>query len=166
MRTIEHKINIKIYDSYSELSATDLHLIKEAQAASDNAYAEYSKFQVGAAVLLEDGSIIKGNNQENAAYPSGLCAERVALFYASAQFPNKKIIAIAISAQTSLMKLNSPITPCAACRQVMLQYEQKHKSPIKILMSSNDIETVYEVNAVKDLIPLLFDGEDIKLGGV
>jgi cytidine deaminase len=102
-------------------------LMSSAETARKNAYAPYSKFLVGAALELENGKIITGSNQENAAYPSGLCAERTAIFYAGAQFPNQKILKMAISAGSQENVLNRPIPPCGACRQALIEYEQKAK---------------------------------------
>ena len=113
------------FQSLKELPEEVQGLMQQAIEIRKNAYAPYSNFNVGAAILLEDGKIITGNNQENAAYPSGLCAERVAIFYASSQHPNKKIIAVAVSANSKGLKVNIPVPPCGACRQAMAEYEIK-----------------------------------------
>ena len=133
-------------------------LIKAAHEALSSAYAPYSQFQVGAALLLEDGSIVKGSNQENAAYPSGLCAERVAFFSAGSQHPGKKIMAAAV---TTSYPMEHPISPCGACRQVMAEYELKQQTSIKLLLCSHD-GSVMVVNNSRDLLPLYFSGEWLK----
>lgn len=129
-------------------------LIKSAKQAVHTAYAPYSHFHVGAALLLEDGSIVTGSNQENVAYPSGLCAERVALFYASAQYPHQKILAIAITAMFENNVTEDVCTPCGACRQVMLQIENRHKQKMAVYMCGKD--KIYYVESAKDLLPLSF----------
>ncbi len=120
----------------------------------------YSEFRVGAAVLLQNGKIVSGNNQENAAYPSGLCAERTTIFFSNASFPDQKIEAIAIAAYYNGRFTNDAVTPCGACRQVLLETENRFKSPIKVLMYSN--EAVYTVNSIKDLLPLSFGDRLLK----
>ena len=137
----------------AELSKEDRRLRDAAIAAAKRAYAPYSQFHVGAAVLLEDMSVIEGNNQENIAYPSGLCAERVALFTAGATFPEKPVRAIAIAALKK-GKMQPMITPCGGCRQVMLETEQRYGQPIRILLCGRD-ETIL-VPSVKVLLPLSF----------
>ena len=155
MRKLEIKTTIYEYDSVEELNETEQILIQESKNIVKNAYAPYSKFSVGAAVLLENGEIITGTNQENAAYPSGLCAERVALFYANSKFPNVPIVAIAISAFTNDKFLESPVPPCGACRQVIIETETRFEKPIKIILVSQTKITVVE--DAKTLLPLNFD---------
>ena len=134
---------------------TDRELITLAQEASKAAYAPYSKFNVGAAVLFEDGVIVKGANQENAAYPSGLCAERTALFYASASRPDKAMVAIAIAAGQNGQLCEMPATPCGACRQVMAQYQLKSGLPMRVLLVG--AHKIWRFEKVDDLLPLIFD---------
>ncbi|HRO76933.1 MAG TPA: cytidine deaminase [Crocinitomicaceae bacterium] len=122
------------YTSIAELDKSDQELIKQAQKALRNAYAPYSKFHVGAAVQLENGTIITGNNQENIAYPSGLCAERVALFHVGANFPTEKIETLAIAAEGDLIDKNAVISPCGACRQVLFESEKRQQKNIRILI--------------------------------
>ena len=136
-----------------ELSEEDKRLRNAVVEAAKDAYAPYSHFCVGAAVLLEDGTIVKGNNQENAAYPSGLCAERVALFSAGASFPAIPAVALAIIAIKG-DEIQSSISPCGACRQVMLETEQRYDRPLRILLCGNN-ETII-VSSAKDLLPLCF----------
>ena len=136
-----------------ELQEEDKRLRSVAVEAAKDAYAPYSHFFVGAAVLLEDGTIVKGNNQENAAYPSGLCAERVALFSAGAIFPTIPVVALAITAMKD-GEIQQSISPCGACRQVMLETEQRYGRPLRVLLCGND-ETIM-VSSAKDLLPLCF----------
>ena len=131
-------------------------MIARAAAAQDNAYAPYSNFSVGAAVLLATKTVVLGNNQENAAFPSGLCAERVAVFNASANHPGVPIIQIAISASSSKNKVSHPVAPCGACRQAISEYEIGQEQAIRILFMGGSGE-VYETSSIKDLLPLSFD---------
>lgn len=137
-----------------ECSNEQLELINQAKEACESAYAPYSKYQVGAAVLLEDGTIVQGNNQENAAYPSGLCAERTALFYASSKYPHLKVEALAIIAKFGDDFTREVCSPCGGCRQVVLEIENRHKHKINIYMCSKD--TVKQVESIKCLLPLSF----------
>ena len=136
-----------------ELSEEDKRLRNAAVEAAKDAYAPYSHFFVGAAVLLEDGTIVKGNNQENAAYPSGLCAERVALFSVGASFPDIPVAALAIISMKD-GEIQSSISPCGACRQVILETEQRYGLPVRILLCGSD-ETII-ISSAKDLLPLCF----------
>jgi len=146
---------------YREYSLSDVvieenkELLLKAKEASQKAYAKYSKFNVGAAVLLEDGTHIIGSNQENAAYPSGLCAERVALFAAHANFPDVPFKTIAIYANTG-NDSDSQLSPCGSCRQVMQEYEDKQKSDIKVILMDQN-EMIREFNNCSDLLPLAFN---------
>ena len=140
----------------SELSETDIQLVKEAQKATLRSYAPYSHFHVGACLLLEDGNIVTGTNQENAAYPSGLCAERTTLFYANSQYPDKAVMALAIAARTENGEQNkTPITPCGACRQVMVETEKRFGKPMRVLLCGS--EEVYIAESAQSLLPLSFD---------
>ena len=149
--------DLKIYSSETELSPEDLRLLQTARKAREGAYAPYSGFKVGAAVLLESGEIVIGNNQENASYPSGLCAERVAVFQAGARFPDVRIISIAITATGRVAPLEIPAAPCGNCRQSMLEYEAGQGEPIRILMQGG-AGVIYECPSVASLLPLGFDG--------
>ena len=155
MTNKEIKIAYQEYASLQELGAEDLRLAQAAIDATSQAYAPYSNFNVGAAVMFTDGEIVSGANQENAAYPSGLCAERTALFYASASRPNKKMAALAIAACQNGELIQSPVTPCGACRQVMAQYQTKSGIPMKILLIGK--EKILKFSKVDDLLPLIFD---------
>jgi len=147
---------------HSEINVLQLHelepeimvLINKAKEQTDNAYAPYSNFRVGAAVLLENGALFVGSNQENAAYPSGLCAERVALFYANAQFPIIPVKAIAIAAYANNKFLNEPVSPCGSCRQVILESETRFDNPIDIYLYGQ--ECIYHIPGIKQLMPLSF----------
>ncbi len=148
-------------DSIEELSAIEQKLIQESRSAKDKAYSPYSEFKVGAAVLLDNEIIIQGNNQENAAYPSGLCAERVALFYANSAYPNNSVKAIAITASNSNGIIQKPIAPCGSCRQVMLETEQRYNTDMKIYLVGRN--KIYSVLGAKSLLPLFFDKNSLKL---
>lgn len=148
------------YNFPAELNQIHQQLIDEAKEAAEKAYAPYSKFKVGAAVLLENGQIIQGNNQENAAYPSGLCAERVAIFYANSKFPNIPISAIAITAFTQSGFISQPIPPCGSCLQVMLESEKRSDKPIKVILYGSKKITVAE--SIKQFLPVNFNKDMLK----
>src|SRR5215213_10320201 len=141
------------YDSVQELPEQEQELLTKAEEAARSAYAPYSKFKVGAAVLLDDGKIISGSNQENASYPLGLCAERVALFAAAAQHPGAGITHIAVTSSSE-----NPVSPCGACRQVMAEYESLHKSEMRILLKGAS-QRIIATSGVKNLLPLMFSGK-------
>ncbi|ADY29891.1 cytidine deaminase [Cellulophaga lytica] len=147
--------DMSVYDSINELPETDKKIMLKAVEARNNAYAPYSSFFVGAAVLLENGKIVLGNNQENAAYPSGLCAERVAIYQAAAIYPNVKICSVAISATSKNYKVLEPAAPCGNCRQSMIEYEQKQKEPMTLLLMGEE-GTVVKCNSISDILPLAF----------
>ena len=155
MTNKEIKIAYVEYDSLDQLEPKDNELAHAAIDATAQSYAPYSKFNVGAAVLFEDGVIVKGANQENAAYPSGLCAERTALFYASASRPDKAMTAIAIAASQNGELCESPVTPCGACRQVMAQYQTKSGMPMRVLLVG--AHKILKFEKIDDLLPLIFD---------
>ena len=155
MTSKEIKIAYKEYEALEELEPKDRELAQAAIDATAQAYAPYSKFNVGAAVLFQDGEIIKGANQENAAYPSGLCAERTALFYASASRPDKAMTAISIAASQNGELLETPVTPCGACRQVMAQYQLKSGLPMMVLLIG--AHSILKFEKIDDLLPFIFD---------
>ena len=158
----EKKIEIayRIY-AIDELDAADSELMQAAIEATHRSYAPYSNFHVGAAVRLADGTIVTGNNQENVAYPSGLCAERTALFYAHSQYPEVAVKALAIAARTSEGHwTETPISPCGACRQVMTETENRYEKPMKVLLCS--AQEVFVIESAKDLLPVSFSSEDLK----
>ena len=160
MKEITLKIKFTEYEAIAQLPEKDNNLIMKARDAAKNAYAPYSGFRVGAAVLLENGVIVTGNNQENAAYPSGLCAERTALFYASAQHPNVPIIAIAVSTLNRASTPSDIAKPCGACRQVMAEYEDIADKKLHIILDSTD--RILILNGIDSLLPLRFKKEDVK----
>ena len=133
---------------YDELSDQDKQLIDKAKEMTQHSYAPYSKFKVGAAALLANGAIVTGSNQENAAYPSGLCAERTTLFYANSQYPDQQDF------------IDNPIPPCGACRQVILETETRYKHPVRILLYGK--KEIYLIKGIRDLLPLSFDGSEME----
>lgn len=149
------------YQSVDELPEVEKKLLIAAKAIAKNAYAPYSEFQVGSAVLLENGTIITGTNQENAAYPSGICAERVAVFSASSLCPGITIKALAITARSSKMEVNSPVSPCGSCRQVIAEYEHLYNSPIKLILSG-ETGKIYVFESIESLLPLSFKADELK----
>ena len=155
MTSKEIKIAYQEYGSLDELSPKDRELAEAAIKATEGSYAPYSKFNVGAAVRLDSGLIVKGSNQENAAYPSGLCAERTAMFYASATYPESAMTDIAITACQEGVLCDNPATPCGACRQVMAQYQTKGGKPMGILLVGG--KKIWKFEKVDDLLPLIFD---------
>ena len=156
MKEINTGTSALIFQDIDELSTVDKNLMEAAIQAAKNAYAPYSGFSVGAALLMEDNSIITGNNQENAAYPSGMCAERVAIWKAGSSYPNKKVKKIAISAFSSNKKLNKPVGPCGACRQTLLEYEINQKEVMEIFFMG-EIGNVVKANSIASLLPFSFD---------
>ena len=156
MKKVEIKIQITVFDSIEELSNTVKNLMHKAIEVKNTAYAPYSKFKVGAAFLLEDGTIVTGNNQENAAYPSGICAERVAIWKASSEYPNHKILKLAISASSSTQITKVPVAPCGACRQTLSEYELKQKDKIEVYFMG-EIGKVIKTDSLLDLLPIAFD---------
>ena len=145
---------IKVYE-YDELNDTDRALLDDAIEATRRSYAPYLHFSVGAAALLANGVVVTGTNQENAAYPSGLCAERTTLFYANSQYPGQAVVTLAIAARTEKDFIDTPIPPCGACRQVILETEKRYKQPIRILLYGK--KCIYEIQSVGHLLPLSFD---------
>ena len=151
----EIKIAYREYESLEQLEAEERKLADAAIDAMKNAYAPYSGFNVGAAVRLDTGEIVKGANQENAAYPSGLCAERTAMFYASATYPDSIIESIAVTASQNGILCGNPASPCGACRQVMAQYQTKGGRPMTIILVGG--KKIWKFDKVDDLLPLIFD---------
>ncbi len=149
---------IQVYDSVEELPNSVQNLMKVAVSARETAYAPYSKFQVGAALLLEDGTVVKGSNQENASYPSGLCAERTAIYAAGANYPELKIKVLAITASSIKHEVLEPIAPCGACRQAIAEYEQKQNQPIHIYFMGKKGKVIH-VKSLLDILPLAFDNK-------
>ncbi len=149
------EINYKEYSSLEELDAKDRMLIEAARQAQISSYAPYSHFNVGAAVLLEDGTVVKGSNQENAASPSGLCAERTAMFAAGATYPGVAMVSMAIAGGPDFGLCESPATPCGACRQVMAEYQKIGRKPMSIILTGKD--KIWKFEKVDDMLPFIFD---------
>ena len=156
MKKIEINTSFTAFESVSALPQDVQSLMQKAIEIRKNAYAPYSKFRVGAALLLDNGKIVLGSNQENAAYPSGLCAERVAIFQAGSIYPNVKIITIAITAASDTNPTTTPIPPCGACRQSIAEYEFKQQIPIEIYFMG-ETGAVYKSKSIGNLLPLSFD---------
>lgn len=156
MKEIKVNAYFSIFKDSSELSKEDNDLFLESKKARNNAYAPYSKFQVGAAILLDNGQIILGNNQENAAYPSGMCAERVAIWNASSQYPKSTILKIFITAKSNKKTVDKPVSPCGACRQTIAEYEVNQKQPIEIFFTG-EVGEIIKSNSLLNLLPLSFD---------
>lgn len=156
MKKITVTTEFSVFDSLEDLP-NDIHsLMEQAVAIRKKAYAPYSKFRVGTAILLDNGKIVLGSNQENAAYPSGLCAERVAIFHAGAVFPEAKILKMAITAASDTNKTTTPIPPCGSCRQSIAEYEIKQDTPIEIYFMG-ETGAIYKSASLKNLLPFLFD---------
>ena len=158
MEDIRIEINMQ-FCQMDELSAEDQELVRAAIGATANSYARYSNFNVGAALRLADGSITTGANQENAAFPSGLCAERCAIFAAQSHHPEHAITALAIAAKNVNGLMPDPVSPCGACRQVIREMEDRYQQPVRILLYGT--RGVYCINSVKDLMPLSFVDENM-----
>ena len=156
MKEISVTSSFLVYDSIKELSNDVQDLMKQAIEIRKKAYAPYSQFRVGTAILLDNGKIILGSNQENAAYPSGLCAERVAIFHSGSVYPEAKIIKMAITAASDTNQTTAPIPPCGSCRQSIAEYEIKQESPIEIYFMG-EIGEVYKSTSLKNLLPFMFD---------
>ncbi len=156
MKEVELKSILQVYDSFDELPADIQKLMQQSFEIRDKAYAPYSEFLVGAALLLENGEVILGNNQENACYPSGLCAERTAIYYAGANYPGIPIVTMALSAKSLKHQLTTPTPPCGACRQSIAEYEIKQNKPITIYFTG-EIGKVVKSSSLANLLPLIFD---------
>jgi cytidine deaminase len=160
MQKIETCSAYELYNAIDELNAEDKNLLLQAQKATQTAYAPYSDYHVGAAVLLENGVVVTGSNQENAAYPSGLCAERVAVFAAGAHNPDVKIKSIAIAAYAGNNPAPRPVSPCGDCRQVMAEYEHRYKHAIRLIMQGENGKVII-IDNVKALLPFMFSSDNL-----
>lgn len=156
MNKITINTTFSVFESKNELSQEVQSLIEQAIAIRKKAYAPYSKFRVGCAILLDNGAVVLGSNQENAAYPSGLCAERVAIFQAGALYPDSQIILMAISATSDEKPVLEPIPPCGSCRQAIAEYEIKQITPIEIFFMGES-GPVYHSESLRNLLPFMFD---------
>lgn len=155
MKKLNVNTTFSVYDSIDELDNSTKELMLNAIEIRKQAYAPYSKFRVGAAILLDNGNVVLGSNQESAAYPSGLCAERVAIFQAGSLYPNVKMLKIAISATSELNPTKRPTPPCGSCRQSISEYEQKQETPIEIYFMGETGE-IYKSDSLENLLPLSF----------
>ena len=160
MKEIEIKSLFRVY-GMDELSQSDRELVSAAMEATKGSYAPYSKFRVGAAARLANGLVFTGANQENAAYPSGLCAERTTLFAANAQYPDQPVLALAIAARKGNRFMPTPISPCGACRQVISGVEDRFGHPVRILLYGT--EGIYECNGIDALLPLRLVDSDMHI---
>ncbi len=156
MKRITIETHLEVFESVAELPSEVQDLMNKAHEAREQAYAPYSHFKVGAAVQLANGEIVTGNNQENAAFPSGLCAERVAIFHAGANHPGVSIPRMALTARSLNHKVVTPTPPCGACRQAMAEYEANQKQPMEVYFMGEEGKVV-KAASVKDLLPLVFD---------
>lgn len=154
MKTTEIKIIVQEFDNIGELNGEDQHLLTEARKITASAYAPYSGFHVGAAIQLGNGMIITGNNQENSAYPSGLCAERVAMFYANANYPDSEVKTIAVSASKNGELVKEAVKPCGSCRQALAETEIRFDTRIRIILDGQD--SILVLQGVESLLPLSF----------
>ncbi len=161
VRKLKHSIELSVYSTLDELSPKDKELVIRAKEVSRTAYAPYSQFYVGAAIRLESDVIVEGSNQENMAYPSGMCAERVAIYYANSHHSDQKINTIAISAFAKKFEVNHPVSPCGACRQSMAEYELKQKQPIRLIMTGESGE-VYIAESIETVLPFMFNEIELK----
>ncbi len=160
MERVQINTEVFVYQDVNELPSEERQLIERAKEATKTSYSPYSHFRVGAAVLLENGEIIEGSNQENSAFPSGLCAERVALFYANAKYPDVPVKAMAIAAYFQGDFTEKITAPCGACRQVMYETEIRFNKPLKVILYSKS--KILVINSVKELLPLSFEGDHLK----
>ncbi len=156
MKEVKIESTLYVFEDLSDLPQDVIKLMHKAIEAREKAYAPYSSFHVGAAILLDNNEIITGSNQENASYPSGLCAERTAIYYAGAKYPKAKIIRMAITAGSKKNKTTNPIPPCGACRQTIAEYEVKQDTPIEIYFMG-ETGKVAKSNSLANLLPLVFD---------
>lgn len=156
MKEINITTKFLIFENQTELPIEIQDLMEQAISIRKTAYAPYSKFRVGAALLLDNGKIVLGSNQENAAYPSGLCAERVAIFAAGSNYPEAKIVKMAITAASDTNTTTAPIPPCGSCRQSIAEYEIKQDQPIEIYFMG-EIGTIHKSDSLKNLLPFMFD---------
>lgn len=157
MKKIVLQTTFKVYTDSKQLAPADQQLLALAKNALEDSYSPYSQFQVGAGLLLQNGEMLSGSNQENAAYPMCLCAERVALGAAAAQYPKEAILAIAITAKNPRLPQKRPVSPCGACRQVLVETEAKHNQTMRIILQG-EVGDIYLIDQARDLLPLSFDG--------
>ncbi len=162
MEVIKKEINLQCYTSTSELSVADRNLLAEAKEALKTAYAPYSKFYVGCALLLANGVVVRGSNQENIAFPSGLCAERVAIFYAGAQYPDIAIIAMAITVKAADYVVDKPAMSCGACLQSLSEYEMKQKQPMRTILQGETGDIYISEQGTLSFLPFQFVMDELR----
>jgi cytidine deaminase len=161
MKPVDIVCHLTEYENLDELSTEDRNLVQAAKESASNAYAPYSHFLVGAAILLDNGQVIRGNNQENASYPIGLCAERVAAFSAHANFPGIGFKTVAVTAKSNQFSINKPVPPCGACRQAMVEYEHLFGKNIRVIMTGESGKILI-ADSVSALLPFQFTPGDLK----
>lgn len=161
MKESKFEFNYKVYDNIAELPEDQQWLLNEAREVTDNAYAPYSNFQVGAIARLANGQIVAGSNQENASFPVGLCAERVLLASASSLFPKVPIETIAISYKSEHQKSDHPISPCGICRQSLQEFESRVSHPVQLILGGME-GPVYVIDSASRLLPLAFTSDELK----
>lgn len=160
MKQLILQSELTVYEE-AELEEQDRQLMQAAKRAAKDAYAPYSRFKVGAAVLLANGVVMIGSNQENAAYPLGLCAERTAIFAAGAQYPGVPLLKIAVTIISQHQNIHRPVPPCGSCRQAIYEFETRYNTDIQVLLQGDDGE-IYSMPSIKSILPLLFDASYIQ----
>jgi len=162
MEEIKKESVVQKYTSAQELPAADRELLEQAKQATETAYAPYSKFRVGCALILENGIVVKGSNQENIAYPSGLCAERVAIFHAGASYPDVPVVAMAVTARSENYTVKNPVMSCGACLQAMSEYEMRFHKPIRIILQG-ETGDIYVAEGLQTFMPFRFWEEGLRM---
>jgi len=160
MKERKFEFSFEVYDSIDELSAEDQQLLTEARNVTEQAYAPYSNFRVGAAAKLENGNIVTGTNQENASYPVGICAERVLLSTVSSLYPDVPVTTMAVSYQSNKIKSDHPISPCGMCRQALLEFEGRTSKLIRLILAGIKGK-IYVIRSASQLLPLAFSSEEL-----
>lgn len=163
MEEIRRESIVKKYNSVEELSASDRELLLQAKEAVGTSYAPYSRFHVGCALILENGIVIKGSNQENIAYPSGLCAERVAIFHAGAAYPDVPVVTVAVTAKAQNYELKEPVMSCGACLQSMSEFELKFNRPIRVILQG-ETGDIYVAEGLRTFMPFMFWVDELREG--
>ena len=160
MKESKFEFQYEVYNDINELTEKDAWLLTEARTVTENAYAPYSNFHVGAVAMLSNGEIVAGTNQENASYPVGICAERVLLGNAATLYPNISIETIAISYNSDTIKSDHPISPCGMCRQALLEYETRVKKPIRLILSGMEGK-IQVIKTANFLLPFAFTPDEL-----
>jgi len=161
MKERKFEFSFEVYDSIDELSAEDQQLLTEARNVTEQAYAPYSNFRVGAAAKLENGNIVTGTNQENASYPVGICAERVLLSTVSSLYPDVPVTTMVVSYQSNKIKSDHPISPCGMCRQALQEFEARLNKPIRLILGGIEGK-IYVIRSASQLLPLAFSSEELR----